>query len=112
MVFKEKAICMYALFLEYRSVNKVFWQTIRRLYGKRTPVATFIEHANSVLLKHQKGILNRWRKYFCELLNPLTAQDLETSEEQIGEEIYQTEAEVETAIKSLKTGKAPGEDDV
>ena len=27
---------------------------------KRTPVAIFIEDTNGVLLKHQKGILNRW----------------------------------------------------
>ena len=33
---------------------------------------------------------------------------METSEEQIGKEIHLTEAEVSTAIKSLKAGKAPG----
>ena len=37
---------------DYRSANKVFWQTIRRLPGKRTPVTTFIEDTNGVLLKH------------------------------------------------------------
>ena len=89
-----------------RSANKVFWQTIRRLRGKRTSVVTFIEDPNGVLLKHQKDILNCWREYFCELLNPVTVQHLETSEEQIGEEIYLTEAEVSTAIKVLKAGKA------
>ena len=73
---------------DYRSANKVFWQIIRRLHGKQTPVATSIEDANSVLLKHQKSILNRWREYFCKLLNPVTVQHLETSGEQIGKEIY------------------------
>ena len=62
---------------DYRSANKVFWKTIHHLRGKRTPVATFIENANSVLLKQQKEILNRWRKYFCDLLNPVTVQHLE-----------------------------------
>ena len=65
-----------------------------------------------MLLKHQKGILNRWREYFCDLLNPVTIQHLEASEEQIGEKIHVAEAEVSTAIKSLKAGKAPGEEDI
>ena len=37
---------------------------------------------------------------------------METSEKQIGYEIYLTKAKVSTAIKSLKAGKAPGEDDI
>ena len=53
---------------DYRLANKVIWQTMRRLRGKQTPVATFIEDTNGVLLNHQTGILNRWREYFCELL--------------------------------------------
>ena len=80
---------------------------VRRLRGKRIPVATFSKDANGVLLKHQKGILNRGKEY----LNPITAQHLETSEEKIGEEIYLTEAEMSTAMKSLKAGKARDEDD-
>ena len=37
---------------------------------------------------------------------------METSGEQIGEEIHLTEAEMSAVIKSLKAGKAPGEDDI
>ena len=37
---------------------------------------------------------------------------METSEEQISEEIYLTKAKVSTAIKSLKAGNAPGEDNI
>ena len=90
---------------DYRSANKVFSQTIHHLRGKQTPVAIFIEDTNGVLLKHQKGILNHWREYFWKLINPVTVQHLETSEEETSEEIHLTEAEVSTAIKSLKAGK-------
>ena len=84
----------------------MYWQA---LFGKRTPMDIFIKDANSVLLK---GILNRLREYFCELLKLITVQHLETSEGQIGEEIHLTEAKVSTKIKSLKAGKASGEDDI
>ena len=98
---------------DYRTANKVFWQTIRRLRGKRSKAATFIEDADGDLLTHQTGILNRWREYFCDLLNPVSTTPTETSnEEQIGEEIHLTETEVKAAIKSLKAGKAPGKDGI
>ena len=89
--------------------TKCFGKTKRRLLSKRTSAATFIEDA---LLKRQKGILNRWKEYFCELLNPATAQHLETFDEQIDEEIYLTIAEARTAFNSLKTDKPLGEDDI
>ena len=53
-----------------------------------------------------------WKEYFYELLNPVTVQYLETSKEQIGKEIYLTEAEISKAIKLLKPGKASCEDDI
>ena len=93
-------------------VAKVFWQTIHRLHSKQTPVAAFIKETNGVLLKHQKGILNCWREYFCELLNPVTVQYLETSQKQFSQEIHLTKAELRTAIKSLEAGKALGKDDI
>ena len=65
-----------------------------------------------LIVCYQKLILNRRREYFCQLLISVTVQHLKTSEEQIGEEIYLTETEVSSAIKSLKTGKALGEDNI
>ena len=59
------------------------------------------------------GVLNHWREYFCELLNPVNSiQHLETSKKQINEKIHLTKAEVTTTIKSLTAGKAFGEDDI
>ena len=37
---------------------------------------------------------------------------MKTSKEQIDEEVYLTKAGVNAAIKSLKAGKAPAEDDI
>ena len=96
----------------FKTINKVFWQTIRRLRGKRSRVALFIEDSNGVTLKEQDAILSRWRDYFSDLLNPVDATPIQIHEEQVGEDIQITEADVNAVIKSLKTGKAPGEDDI
>ena len=97
---------------DFKTANKVFWQTIRRLRGKRSRAALFIEDSNGVTLKDQDAILNRWRDYFSDLLNPVDATPIQIHEEQVGEDIQITEADVNAVIKSLKTGKAPGEDDI
>ena len=57
-------------------------------------------------------ILNRWRDYFSDLLNPVDATPIQIHEEQVGEDIQITETDVNAVIKSLKIGKAPGEDDI
>ena len=44
---------------DFKTENKVFWQTIRRLRGKRSRAALFIEDSNGVTLKDQDAILNR-----------------------------------------------------
>ena len=80
--------------------------------GKKSQAAFFIEDSNGVTLKDQDTVLNRWREYFSDLLNPVDATSTQIHEEQFGEDIQITEAGVNAVIKSLKTGKAPGEDDI
>ena len=46
------------------------------------------------------------------IINPVDATPIQIHEEQVGEDIQITEADVNAVIKSLKTGKAPGEDDI
>ena len=105
--FSRRIVCS-----KFKTANKVFWQTIRRLRGKRSRAALFIEDSNGVTLKDQDAILNRWRDYFSDFLNPVDATPIQIHEEQVGEDIQITEADVNAVIKSLKTGKAPGEDDI
>ena len=63
-------------------------------------------------MKEQDTILNRWRKCFRDLLNPVDATPTQIHEEQDGEDIHIAEADVNAVIKSMKTGKAPCEDDI
>ena len=97
---------------DFETANKVFWQTIRRLRGGRSQATFFIEGSNGVTLKEEDAILNRWREYFNDLLNPDNTTSTQIHEEQIGEDIQITAADVNAVIKSLKTGKARGEDDI
>ena len=97
---------------DFKTANKVFRQIIRRLRGKRSRAALFIEYSNGVTLKDQDAILNRWRDYFSDLLNPVNATPTQIHEKQVGEDSQITEADVNAVIESLKAGKAPGEDDI
>ena len=54
--------------------------------------------------------LNRWRDYFGDFLSPVDATPIQIYEEQVGEDIEITETDVNAVIKSLRTGKAPGDD--
>ena len=92
--------------------NKVFWQTTRRLRGKKSQAGFFIKGSNSVTLKDQDAILNRWREYFSDLLNPVDTTSTQIHKESAGEDIQIIEVDVNAVIKLLKTGKAPGEDDI
>ena len=97
----------------YFSANKVFWQTIRRLRGKRSSITYSIKDSDGNILTDENEILSRWREYFEDLLNPVKASTCDTHKvTQLGEEEVFTVAEVATAIKGIKSGKAAGEDKI
>ena len=61
----------------------------------------------------ENEILSRWREYFEDLLNPVKASTRDTHEvTHLGEDEVFTAAEVATAIKGIKSGKAAGEDEI
>ena len=95
------------------SANKVFWQTIRRLRGKRSSITYSIKDSDGNILTDENEILSRWREYFEDLLNPVKASTRDTHEvTHLGEDQVFTAAEVATAIKGIKSGKAAGEDEI
>ena len=93
--------------------NKVFWQTNRRLHGKKSTVTNFIKDSAGNILTDENEILLRWREYFEDLLNSVKASTSDTHEvTHLGEEKVFTAAEVATAIKGLKFGKAADENKI
>ena len=101
--------------LNYSTANKVFWQTIRRLRGRKSSSARTIKSSEGTLLTNERDILKRWGEYFKDLLNPVTVTSTEAHEVHLGAESSHggiSEAEVSSAIKLLKSGKAAGDDEI
>ena len=83
----------------------MFWQTIRRLRGKRSHTARSIKDQNGVLLGNGKAILRRWREYFKDILNPVIITSPNIRKVHPREENSQntiTAADVSLAVKPLK----------
>ena len=97
----------------YFSTNKVFWQTIRRLRGKRSSITYSIKDSDGNILADENEILSRWREYSEDLLNPVKASTRDTHDmTHLGEDEVFSGAEVATAIKGIKSVKAAGEDEI
>jgi exonuclease III len=92
--------------------NKVFWQTICRLRGKKSLSVRGIKSKDGELLSNEEDILQRWREHFEDLLNPVSGTSDDRLPVQAGAETNLSVAEVISAIKSLKSGKAAGIDEI
>jgi len=93
--------------------NKVFWQTIRRLRGKRSNFSSFLKDPSSNILSDENEIVSTWRKCFKDFFKLTQAKNDDTHEQICfwEEEVF-TAREVAAAISYLKSEKAAGEDKI
>ena len=81
--------------------------------GKRSSITYSIKDSDGNILTDENEILSSWREYFEDLLNLVKALARDTHEAtHLGEDEVFTVAEVATAIKGIKSGKAAGEDEI
>ncbi len=64
------------------------------------------EHGN--IKVEEADIMERWKRYFCELLNEENQYELEDHLKFEGPKMGVTVEEVEEALRKMKRGKAPG----
>ncbi|TWW54336.1 hypothetical protein D4764_06G0008300 [Takifugu flavidus] len=98
---------------DFRMASKRFWTTIRRLRrGKQCTVNT-VYSGDGVLLTSTRDVVDRWKEYFEDLLNPTnTPSSEEIGPGDLGIGSHISGAEVAEVVKKLLGGKAPGVDEI
>ncbi|TWW77679.1 hypothetical protein D4764_12G0010690 [Takifugu flavidus] len=98
---------------DFWTASKRFWTTIRRLRkGKQCTVNT-VYSGDGVLLTSTRDVVDRWKEYFEDLLNPTNAPSSEEAGPgDLGTGSHIPGAEVAEVVKKLLSGKAPGEDEI
>ncbi|TWW64123.1 hypothetical protein D4764_03G0011310 [Takifugu flavidus] len=98
---------------DFRMASKRFWTTIRRLRkGKQCTVNT-VYGGDGVLLTSTRDVVDRWKEYFEDLLNPTntpSSEEVGPGDLEMGSHI--SGAEVAEVVKKLLGGKAPGVDEI
>ncbi|TWW81730.1 R2DM Retrovirus-related Pol polyprotein from type II retrotransposable element [Takifugu flavidus] len=98
---------------DFRTASKRFWTTIRRLRkGKQCTVNT-VYSGDGVLLTSTRDVVDRWKEYFEDLLNPTntpSSEEVGPGDLEMGSHI--SGAEVAEVVKKLLGGKAPGADEI
>ena len=98
---------------DFRTASKRFWTTIRRLRrGKQCSVNT-VYGADGALLTSPRDVVDRWKEYFEDLLNPTdTSSGEEAGPGCSGAGSPISGAEVAEVVKKLLGGRAPGVDEI
>ena len=93
--------------------NTLDWLNVLVFMWKVKKNFSFNYQKDGNILTDENEILSRWREYFEDLLNPVKASTRDTYEvTHLREDEVFTAAEVATAIKGIKSGKAAGEDEI
>jgi hypothetical protein len=100
---------------EYSKDNQtLFYKILKNMWrGKDCPLK-YIKDKEGKLLIGEKEIMNRWRKYFQELLECKEKEQAETEVHQNTEEtrLVISLEELKTAIRKMKLGKAAGHNQI
>jgi len=95
--------------------TKQAFQLVKDLTRQKQSTATTIKDKNGNNLTEETDILNRWTEYCSELYNYQSKGDTSilTNQESTNDDNFPIlREEVENAIKSLKTGKSAGNDNI
>uniref|UniRef100_K7E0P4 RNA-directed DNA polymerase n=1 Tax=Monodelphis domestica TaxID=13616 RepID=K7E0P4_MONDO len=98
---------------------KQFFSALKTVYGPLKPTTTpLLSSDGDTLIKDKKGISNRWKEHFSQLLNQPSSVDQSTLDqipqnrtiEQL--DVPPSIKEVQKAIQQMSAGKAPGKDGI
>ncbi|TWW74493.1 hypothetical protein D4764_14G0004960 [Takifugu flavidus] len=98
---------------DFRMASKRIWTTIRRLRKGTQCTVNAVYSGDGVLLTSTRDVVDRWKEYFEDLLNPTNVPSNEEAgpgDLGIGSHIFR--AEVAKVVKKLLGGKAPGVDEI
>ncbi|TWW75358.1 hypothetical protein D4764_13G0000200 [Takifugu flavidus] len=98
---------------DFRTASKRFWTTIRRLRKGKQCTVNAVYIGDGVLLTSTRDVVDRWKEYFEDLLNPTsTPSNEEAGPGDLGIGSHISAAEVAEVVKKLLGGKAPGVDEI
>ena len=97
--------------------QKELYGIVKQLTGQNVRKTAAVTNKNGETLKNKAARLERWKEHFQEVLNRDTPEDPPQEEEEEMEELDisvepPTIQEIKSAVKALKNGKAPGEDQI